>query len=458
MNQLLSYSDEVHPFYFLTRFIDGLRADLRAAVMVQRPADLDTACALALVEEDVHDGVQPEGIRVPEYVHRPPSRLPLQAVSLHQPRPPTTPVTVDRRGVDAARASPMELPRQVPPEVNPLNTLRAYRRAKGLCFKCGEQWGCDHTCPATIQMHALEEFLDFMGVTPSEEAEADGSVTTEDTVYAVSLQAFNGNDSSKLLQFSATIQGQSVEVLVDSGSSSSFINSRCVGGLQGLQPMAKPARVKVANGAELQCDQELLNCQWTVQNHHLSASLKVLPLGGFDVIVGMNWLEAFNPAIDWINKTVTLPSATGPITLQGHQFCASNCPQISHEELHFMCVQGEVDHLVYVCTPVDKPVQKGAASPNPPVEIQQLLEEFSDVFAAPQGLPPNRACDHRIHLLPGAQPISVRPYRHSPEKKNRDRASGGRIARIRHNSTLQQHVCFPSYLSEKEGRTMAFVH
>lgn len=36
--------------------------------------------------------------------------------------------------------------------------------------------------------------------------------------------------------------------------------SRCVGELQGLQPMAKPARVKVANGAELQCDQELLNC------------------------------------------------------------------------------------------------------------------------------------------------------------------------------------------------------
>ena len=50
INQLLSYSDEIHPFYFLARFIGGLRADLRAAIMVQRPADLATACALALVQ------------------------------------------------------------------------------------------------------------------------------------------------------------------------------------------------------------------------------------------------------------------------------------------------------------------------------------------------------------------------------------------------------------------------
>ena len=36
----------------------------------------------------------------------------------------------------------------------------------------------------------------------------------------------------------------------------------------------------------------------------------------------------------------------------------------------------------------------------------------------PQGLPPRRACDHWIPLLPGAQPINIRPYRHSPDTKN----------------------------------------
>jgi hypothetical protein len=41
-----------------------------------------------------------------------------------------------------------------------------------------------------------------------------------------------------------------------------------------------------------------------------------------------------------------------------------------------------------------------------------LLEEFVDVFISPTGLPPPRACDHRIHLLPDTKPVAVRPYRY----------------------------------------------
>lgn len=311
MNQLLSYSDEMHPFYFLTRFIGGLRADLRAAVMVQRPSDLDTACALALVQEEVHDGVRPEHICSPEPVYRTAARLPLQVVPLHQSRPPATPAAADRRGVDAMRAAPADPPRQVAPEANSLNTLHEYRRARGLCFKCGERWGRDHTCPATIQMHVLEELMDFMGVTPTEDSQAsEVSDAIDDTVFAVSLQAFNGNESSKLLQFSAQIQGRDVEVLVDSGSSASFINARHVEGLQGIQSMTKTARMKVANGAELQCTSEIPNCSWEVQNHQFSTSFKVLPLGGLMLLwVWIGWKQLTRTLIGFrkLWRSVLLP-------------------------------------------------------------------------------------------------------------------------------------------------------
>uniref|UniRef100_A0A453JI28 Retrotransposon gag domain-containing protein n=1 Tax=Aegilops tauschii subsp. strangulata TaxID=200361 RepID=A0A453JI28_AEGTS len=53
INHLSSYSDTIHPFYFLTHFVEGLRRDIRAVVLVQRPPDLDTACALALLQEEV---------------------------------------------------------------------------------------------------------------------------------------------------------------------------------------------------------------------------------------------------------------------------------------------------------------------------------------------------------------------------------------------------------------------
>lgn len=45
-------------------------------------------------------------------------------------------------------------------------------------------------------------------------------------------------------------------------------------------------------------------------------------------------------------------------------------------------------------------------------QLQSLLDHFTaDVFSEPQGLPPRRAADHRIELLPGSNPSSRSPYR-----------------------------------------------
>jgi hypothetical protein len=35
--------------FYTTRFIDGLRADIKAIVLVLRPKDLDTACTVAML-------------------------------------------------------------------------------------------------------------------------------------------------------------------------------------------------------------------------------------------------------------------------------------------------------------------------------------------------------------------------------------------------------------------------
>ncbi|PHU11770.1 hypothetical protein BC332_18700 [Capsicum chinense] len=43
-------------------------------------------------------------------------------------------------------------------------------------------------------------------------------------------------------------------------------------------------------------------------------------------------------------------------------------------------------------------------------KLEQLLAEFIDLFQEPTGLPPMRNCGHRICLLPGSNPIVVRPY------------------------------------------------
>ena len=46
------------------------------------------------------------------------------------------------------------------------------------------------------------------------------------------------------------------------------------------------------------------------------------------------------------------------------------------------------------------------------IEVEQLVQEFEDIFAESKSLPPYRALDHEIHLLPRLVPVNVRPYRY----------------------------------------------
>jgi hypothetical protein len=50
----------------------------------------------------------------------------------------------------------------------------------------------------------------------------------------------------------------------------------------------------------------------------------------------------------------------------------------------------------------------------PPTEVQALIARYGALFEEPIGLPPSRACDHEIPLIPGARPVNIRPYRYPP--------------------------------------------
>jgi hypothetical protein len=49
VDQLATYEPNANPLHYTTRFVDGLKEDIKIVVMIQRPSTLDTGCALALV-------------------------------------------------------------------------------------------------------------------------------------------------------------------------------------------------------------------------------------------------------------------------------------------------------------------------------------------------------------------------------------------------------------------------
>jgi hypothetical protein len=52
-----------------------------------------------------------------------------------------------------------------------------------------------------------------------------------------------------------------------------------------------------------------------------------------------------------------------------------------------------------------------------PEEMQQMLDNYQQLFEFPTELPPRNGCDHHIPFIPGATLVRSRPYRHSPELK-----------------------------------------
>jgi hypothetical protein len=68
--------------------------------------------------------------------------------------------------------------------------------------------------------------------------------------------------------------------------------------------------------------------------------------------------------------------------------------------------------------PPSSPCSTGFSSTTPP-----------SIFEEPQGLPPARPYDHRIHLLPGTAPVAVRPYRYPQLQKDElERQVAGMLA------------------------------
>jgi hypothetical protein len=141
IEQLSAYNPKPDQRTITTRFIDGLHDSVRAVVLMQRPSDLDTACSLALLQEEAQGPPRSKDFKRTEsgaynkqYQFR--AGLPL-------PPPPPKPATVpeERRPAEDRRLAP-----RGPSLEDKFSTLRAYRKAQGLCMRCGEKWSPGHRC------------------------------------------------------------------------------------------------------------------------------------------------------------------------------------------------------------------------------------------------------------------------------------------------------------------------
>jgi hypothetical protein len=223
LHQLLAHENQLTSTMVTARFVDGLRDEIKMVVIIQRHVDLDTTCSLALLQEEVM----------------------------------TSTVRKDQRKFDAglfnrasSKSGPLPLP--LPPglgnrsagfpvkgEDSKMAALKAYRKAKGLCFKCGERWGQLHRCSNTVPLQVVEEMWALAGSAEEHMVEMEESAleANQESVEAISVAAATGSEGNKTIRLWASIHCQQVLVLVDSGSTASFMDSNLSGVMTEVRPL-----------------------------------------------------------------------------------------------------------------------------------------------------------------------------------------------------------------------------
>jgi hypothetical protein len=83
--------------------------------------------------------------------------------------------------------------------------------------------------------------------------------------------------------------------LIDSGSSHSFISDTVAVVATPWHALPNPVKVQVANGDILSCTHELYNQVWGCQGYTFNTTMKIIPLRGYDIVLGMDWLGAHSP-------------------------------------------------------------------------------------------------------------------------------------------------------------------
>jgi len=86
-----------------------------------------------------------------------------------------------------------------------------------------------------------------------------------------------------------------VQILVDSGSTCSFVSADLASKLFGGQSLAVPPRVRIANGNIIECPQFFSDLSWEVQQCQFNSAFLALPMPSYDMILGMDWLASHRP-------------------------------------------------------------------------------------------------------------------------------------------------------------------
>lgn len=109
----------------------------------------------------------------------------------------------------------------------------------------------------------------------------------------VTLHAINGEseaDLARTMRLTGRFKKTNVQILVDSGSTHNFFDSRVAKWLRLTFSIIKPIMIIIADGRRLQSTKAVKGFTWEMHGHGFTADFYIIPLKGCEMVLGFKWL------------------------------------------------------------------------------------------------------------------------------------------------------------------------
>lgn len=383
--------------YFVSSFISGLKEKIKPMVKMFNPRNLSKAFEVAELQEC--------SLEVQSRQSRSTNKTVLESRFGMYKAPPSgqKSSTSYRMPFITPNTNKQE---NVAREFNKISAEEVqYRRKHGLCYRCGDKFGAGHRCkPGNLNCIDLEEGND----TDFEDAEGEQNESTGrvSELAKVSLNALNGAMGWKSIILVGNMGGLPIKILVDTGASNSFIHYGLVKALYLPYQEVTPFTVTLADGTDITSRAACSKVNWFIQDYQFQFDLKVMDLGSWDVILGVDWMYQFSPiTFDFHHLSIALSSSGSLLHLQR----VINQPVM--ELVRGKDLRPFIQEKQRNCAALQSETQDDQPG-GTPEQVERILQQYSHVFAVPQGLPPHRELDHQIVLKSGAEPFKLKPYRY----------------------------------------------
>lgn len=223
-----------------------------------------------------------------------------------------------------------------------------------------------------------------------------------------------------LLRVKGFVNGHPARILIDPGSTHDIISDHFVDEAEvEISVSSKYMTVKSYDGEEKKVPRKKSKGQIQMQlGTFMDARRMIVAQTEPDIILGKPWLTRHNPHINWRKNEIIIGEHTIEATEGSHRGEVTIQTVTAGQATRMFRKNNIAEMYVVVVQPTSESSAPGSEStteqltPTQHKQLSNVLDKFkSNVFSEPEGLPPKRAADHRIELIPGSSPPSRSPYR-----------------------------------------------